>query len=118
VWLSDLFGFDGGQWYSFWSGAGADLGELAIIGAVVGMYRRHNCHMKGCWRIGKQPVDGTSWTVCHHHHPAGAATPDKLAAAHERHVAKLAAEDVRNAQTIIADSERGDGTSPVSSSER
>ena len=75
-----MLGFDGGQWYAFWSGAGADLGELAIIGAVIGMYRKHRCHVGRCWRLGKSPIDGTPWIVCHHHHPAGHPTEAHIAA--------------------------------------
>ena len=67
-----MLGVDGREWYDFWSGLGADLGQLALIGAAVGLYRKHNCHVKGCWRIAKQPLehDGATWMVCHRHHPA------------------------------------------------
>jgi hypothetical protein len=46
---------EGGKGYAFWSGVGSDIGEVAIIGAVLGMYRKHNCHATRCWRIGKHP---------------------------------------------------------------
>lgn len=59
-----------GPFYGFWSGFGSDIGELAIIGAVIGMYRKHNCHVKGCFRIAKHPVEGTSFCACKKHHPA------------------------------------------------
>ena len=35
---------EAGPYYGFWSGFGSDLGELALIGAVYGMLRKHNCH--------------------------------------------------------------------------
>jgi len=59
-----------GHAYSFWSGIGADLGEATIITGMLALYRKHNCHARGCWRIGKLGVDGTPYVVCHRHHPA------------------------------------------------
>jgi hypothetical protein len=69
--LSHFFGLDNlaGVQYGFWSGIGSDLGEVAIFGGVVGIYRKHNCHVKGCARIGKHPVEGTPYVVCAKHHP-------------------------------------------------
>lgn len=52
--------------YNFFSGAGSDLSELAIVGAVLGAYRKHNCHADGCWRIGRHVVTGTPWCDRHH----------------------------------------------------
>jgi hypothetical protein len=52
--------------YNFWSGFGSDLGEVTLLAAVLGMYHRHNCHAKRCWRIGKHVVDGTPWCSKHH----------------------------------------------------
>jgi hypothetical protein len=54
--------------YNFWSGFGSDLGEVALLGAVGGLWRKHACHTKGCWRIGRHTVDGTPW--CNKHHCA------------------------------------------------
>jgi hypothetical protein len=70
-WLAHFLGLDNpsGGFYLFWSGAGADISELAIIGALLGAWRRHNCHVTGCWRLGRHPVDGTPWVVCKIHHP-------------------------------------------------
>ena len=58
--------------YNFWSGFGSDLSELAIAGGLIGMLRKHNCHVRRCWRIGRLPVEGTPYVVCRHHHPEGA----------------------------------------------
>jgi hypothetical protein len=55
-----------GAYYGFWSGFGSDLGEVALLGAIAGAYHKHNCHRKGCWRVGRHTVDGTPW--CNHHH--------------------------------------------------
>lgn len=60
---------EGGKGYGFWSGFGSDLGEIAIIGAVYAAFRRHNCHVRRCWRIQRHAVEGTPWVVCRKHHP-------------------------------------------------
>ena len=75
-----------GRWYGWWSGAGSDIGELAIIGAVIGTWRRVNCHVKGCPRIGKVAVPGTPWHVCWHHHPEGKPTHHHVLRAHQEHL--------------------------------
>lgn len=86
--ILDFFGIidEGGKGYGFWSGIGSDIGEVAIIGAVVGMFRKHNCHATGCWRIGKHPVEGTGYITCRKHHPVissdGPVTVGDIAAAH------------------------------------
>jgi hypothetical protein len=59
---------EGGPYYGFWSGFGSDLGELALLGAIGGMYHKHTCHSRGCWRIGRHIVDGTPWCNRHHEH--------------------------------------------------
>jgi hypothetical protein len=70
-WLSHFFGLDNlsGPFYGFWSGIGSDLGEVAIIGGLVSIYRKHSCHVDRCWRIAKRSVAGTTLVVCHKHHP-------------------------------------------------
>jgi len=82
--LGHVLGADGRSWYNFWSGIGADLGGFAVVGALVGVYRKHNCHVHGCWRIATQQVVGTSWVVCHHHHPEGRPTAEQIAQVHSR----------------------------------
>jgi len=57
----------GSKWYNFWSGFGSDLGEIAIIGSVLALFKQHNCTVKGCLRIAHHPVDGTSYKTCHKH---------------------------------------------------
>ena len=80
-WLQALveavFGFRNGDGnspaYLFWSGAGSDLGEIAIVVGIVSLYRRHNCQVKGCWRIGRHeyadPETGVKRLLCWKHHP-------------------------------------------------
>lgn len=59
---------EAGTPYAFWSGFGSDLGEVALLGAVLGAYRKHHCHEARCWRIGRHTVNGTPW--CNRHHTA------------------------------------------------
>jgi hypothetical protein len=63
-----------GPWYLFWSGFGSDITEFAIVGGILSLYLRHNCHVKGCWRIGRHPIQDTPYIVCGRHHPTGAPT--------------------------------------------
>jgi hypothetical protein len=85
-WLQQFFGFGNGagnsSHYLFWSGAGSDISELALAGAVLSLLRRHNCHVRRCPRIGTHPVPGTQWLVCRHHLPGGAPTHDDVIADH------------------------------------
>jgi hypothetical protein len=67
-----------GRWYAFWSGAGSDLGYLGIVYAL---WRKHNCHQRGCWRIGRHPHGG--FVLCARHHPVGAPTATHIATATE-----------------------------------
>ena len=56
-----------GPYYAFWSGFGSDLGEVALLGSLIAVFRHRNCHIKVCWRIGK-PVEGSAFLCCHKHH--------------------------------------------------
>lgn len=58
-----------GSWYGFWSGFGGSIPDFLILGSIITVYRHHNCHVKGCPRLGK-PVDGTPYLACPVHHPA------------------------------------------------
>lgn len=75
-----------GRAYAFWSGCGSDLGELAVVGALLGLLRKHNCAVAGCWRLGRY-VTAAGHHVCARHHPDGAPTHAEVIAAH--HAAKL-----------------------------
>ena len=66
--------------YNFWSGFGSDLSEIAIAGALFGVVRKYNCHVKRCWRIGRHPVDGTTFVVCRRHHPEDKPTAAEIRA--------------------------------------
>lgn len=75
--LATFFGFGNGQGnsshYLFWSGAGSDLAYLSFLGAGIAVYRKHNCPVKWCLRIGKHeftdPKDGVKRLLCWKHHP-------------------------------------------------
>ena len=45
-----------GTWYGFWSGFGGAIPDFLILGSILTVYRHHNCHVKGCLRLGK-PVE-------------------------------------------------------------
>lgn len=82
-WLLTFAGLSGGRWAAFWGGIGSCLSEFAILGLL---WRRINCHAKGCLRIGIHHVDGTPYTTCRKHHPdhpgSGAFTAEQIADAH------------------------------------
>lgn len=70
-WLLHILGVDdvSGPYYGWWSGAGSDLGEYAILGGIIAAARKHNCHVHRCWRLGRHAVDGTPFITCRKHHP-------------------------------------------------
>lgn len=59
---------ESGPYYGFWSGFGSDIGEGSILVGMIAAYRHHNCHVKGCLRLGRQ-VEGTPYIACPAHHP-------------------------------------------------
>jgi hypothetical protein len=73
------------QWYNFWSGFGSDLAEFTIVIAVIAAYRKHNCHVKGCWRLQRHPVEGTPYIVCRRHHPTIATEAPTAAQVRDAH---------------------------------
>lgn len=92
--LAIWFGLNDGAGHSylFWSGVGADITELAIVGGLIHMARSANCHVHGCWRIGGHPVEGTPYKVCRKHHPdiADHVTLEHVQHAHAAHVRQSA----------------------------
>lgn len=70
-WLWVHAGIQSNSYTNWWGDIGSDIGEITLIGAVVAMYRKHNCHVKGCWRLSKYQVKGTTHVVCRKHHPKG-----------------------------------------------
>ena len=87
-WLAHVLGMDNlsGPYYGFWSGAGSDISELAMVGALLGLLRKGNCEVHGCWRLGRHTVQATGHRVCRHHHPEGAPTARHITQRHAEHV--------------------------------
>jgi hypothetical protein len=81
------------DWYNFWSGFGSDLGEIVLLAAIYQVYKKHNCHVTGCARIGhhkfKDDVEGTEYLLCRKHyrqvHPD---LPEKISMEHLIHIHK------------------------------
>lgn len=85
--LLHFFGLDSasGPAYLFWSGIGSDISELTIFVALLALYRKHNCHVAGCWRLGHYPFtdpgSGATYLLCRRHHPAvpnAAPSPEEI----------------------------------------
>lgn len=73
---------EGGPYYGFFSGFGSDLSEVAIIGALLALVRKHNCEVKGCLRLGRHRT-AAGHHVCRKHHPDDHLTAERVAADHE-----------------------------------
>lgn len=59
----------GGTGYQFWSGIGSDIGEITLIGALIAVWSKHNCHIHRCWRLSWHPSQKYGGhIVCRHHH--------------------------------------------------
>lgn len=84
-WLLHYTGSDNvsGPWYGFWSGFGSDLSEVALVGAMLGMLRKHNCEVHRCWRLGRHTT-AAGHKVCRKHHPDGHLTAGEVQRAHGR----------------------------------
>jgi hypothetical protein len=75
--------------YQLWSGFIPALAIVSIFGALGSHLRSMNCHVTGCWRIGRYPLADGQFKVCHKHSPH----PDKITHAHIlREHAKCAAQ--------------------------
>jgi hypothetical protein len=85
---------EAGTWYGFWSGIGGAIPDFLILGSIITVYRHHNCHVKGCHRLGK-PVDGTPYLACPAHHPEHegskrSVSQEVINLAHQRHLEQQA----------------------------
>jgi hypothetical protein len=88
--------------YNFVSGP---LADVTLIRGAYAIIRRHNCHAKGCWRIGRHKVPGTDYIVCRRHHPHVTPTAEDILAAHKAAVERgLAVSHV--AQAVVDGTER------------
>jgi hypothetical protein len=111
-WLLSVTGVndEAGRWYAFWSGFGANFGEVTLLAGVLAAWHRVNCHTKGCPRIGRQLVAGTTLVVCRKHHPDGKPTPEHILELHRAHV-----EAERIKRELLHSSSPVDSDSPVHS---
>lgn len=71
-----------------WSGIIGTVEGAGAFGAGYVLYRRHNCHVDGCWRVGRHAAAGGKYIVCRRHHPEPAPTHAHVLQEHERHVAR------------------------------
>jgi hypothetical protein len=75
----------GSPFYLFYSGLGSDLSELAILGGLIAVYRRHNCEVHRCWRLARHAT-AAGHHVCRRHHPDGHLTAQSVREAHHLHL--------------------------------
>jgi hypothetical protein len=75
----------GGPVYLAWSGVLGDLTELALIGTLIAVIRRHACHEPRCWRIGHALVDDRGTLSCWRHYPEGRPQRGHVRQRHARH---------------------------------
>jgi hypothetical protein len=77
-----------GTAYLAWSGALSDLGELTLVGALAGIYRKHACHTRWCFRFGHYDFTdeqaSVTYRLCRRCHPAHSG--DRLT---RRHIARI-----------------------------
>jgi len=76
---------------AFWGGVASDLGEVTLVGGMLAIYRKHNCHQRHCWRFGRHDFtdEATGLTFrlcrkCHPAHPGRHLTKLHIARIHER----------------------------------
>lgn len=67
-WLYHVLGIAGsGSYYGFWSGFGSDITEFAIVSALFGLIKKHQCHQSWCWRFGHYKIDDLGTIKCRKH---------------------------------------------------
>lgn len=89
--LLHVLGIDTQQsyWYDAWSGCiPALLTSATILTATWTFYRRHNCEVRGCPRLGRHMTAGHH-NVCRRHHPEGHLTAERVLEAHEQEKRRL-----------------------------
>src|SRR6266700_548664 len=89
-WLLHVLGIDdlSGPWYGFWSGFGSDITEFGLLGVAVAWYRRNNCEIHKCKRIGRHEFFDHEKNVTHHlcrsHHPDNYLTHARVLRLHRK----------------------------------
>src|ERR1700760_461320 len=96
--------YNAGRWtwhdpdgYNFISGP---LADITLLGGAYAIVRRHNCHAKRCWRIGRHQVAGTTYVVCRKHHPDPTPTAEEIQTAHAEHWRRLREARVTTAAAV------------------
>jgi hypothetical protein len=79
--------------YAFASGPGPMMLTAAGMGSIItGLWHAHNCHVDGCWSIGRHKINGTPYCNTHHED-----------ARHEKTAEQLLSEAVALLQAIRGD---------------
>jgi hypothetical protein len=65
--LHVLYEFFFGPQQPIWVSDLSNLTVFGLLASAVGIYKKFNCTEKGCWRIGHEKVDGTTFRTCRHH---------------------------------------------------
>lgn len=89
-WTGSDYGFGYGQFqpYDFLSG----VAGLSIFGLLIANLRKHNCHVRFCFRIGRHPAAGGQFITCRKHSPDPAVREGlRVHHIHARHREHLAA---------------------------
>jgi len=85
-WFLYITGVTNLLWYNWWSGI---VGDLALLGGFAMLYKKLNCHVRGCYRIGLHHVANGKYTTCIRHHPDmgknHVITPEVVAKAHKQY---------------------------------
>jgi hypothetical protein len=85
--------------YNFWSGFGGDITIiLSFLAAPIVLFRKNNCHVRWCFRIGRHgfsdPETGLTHNLCRKHHPdhpgSRAVTAEKILHIHRKKVDSIA----------------------------
>lgn len=71
--------------YNFWSGIMGGVPTLAFLGGAIAIYRAHNCHVIGCYRV-KRRITPQGNALCHVH-SAQPLSRLKLPEVHQDHLA-------------------------------
>src|SRR5580692_1027568 len=66
-----LFEFFLGPGQPIWVSDLSNLTVFGLLATFVGIYRKFNCSEKGCWRIGHERVEGTTFRTCRMHTTRG-----------------------------------------------
>jgi hypothetical protein len=62
--------------YNFVSGPFADITLITAFSSALYLWlRKHNCHVRGCWRLQWHTHPDHGHPVCKKHHPDGAGLP-------------------------------------------